>query len=95
MRLRSWFCDGAVKSVCTIGSWAVHLRFLGSVYNRRGEDDMRRLSVVTTIVIALSAAGGRAQAPSDGPYKVLRTAKVGGPGGFDYVYADVAVLKTL
>lgn len=29
--------------------------------------------------------------PGDGraiPYKVLRTAKVGGPGGFDYVYAD-------
>src|SRR6516164_4454268 len=25
----------------------------------------------------------------DGPYKVLKTAKVGGAGGFDYVYADV------
>jgi DNA-binding beta-propeller fold protein YncE len=24
----------------------------------------------------------------DGPYKVLKTAKVGGTGGFDYVYAD-------
>src|SRR5215475_1495790 len=24
----------------------------------------------------------------DGPYKILRTAKVGGAGGFDYVYAD-------
>ncbi|HEV3198154.1 MAG TPA: hypothetical protein VGZ73_09610 [Bryobacteraceae bacterium] len=28
------------------------------------------------------------QAPSTGPYKVLQTAKVGGEGGFDYVYAD-------
>lgn len=28
--------------------------------------------------------------PSGGPYKVLKTAKVGGEGGFDYVYADVA-----
>jgi DNA-binding beta-propeller fold protein YncE len=35
------------------------------------------------------AAGGLAvQAQSDGPYKVLKTAKVGGDGGFDYVYAD-------
>jgi hypothetical protein len=28
------------------------------------------------------------QAPTDGPYKVLKTAKVGGDGGFDYVTAD-------
>ncbi len=27
-------------------------------------------------------------APTDGPYKLLNTAKVGGDGGFDYVYAD-------
>ena len=26
--------------------------------------------------------------PQSGPYKVLNTAKVGGEGGFDYVYAD-------
>jgi hypothetical protein len=25
-----------------------------------------------------------------GPYKVLKTAKVGGAGGFDYIYADDA-----
>jgi DNA-binding beta-propeller fold protein YncE len=30
------------------------------------------------------------QTPTSGPYKVLRTAKVGGAGGFDYVYADTA-----
>jgi DNA-binding beta-propeller fold protein YncE len=28
-------------------------------------------------------------AQADGPYKVTKTAKVGGDGGFDYVYADV------
>jgi hypothetical protein len=28
-----------------------------------------------------------------GPYKVLQTAKVGGEGGFDYVYADDADRK--
>jgi DNA-binding beta-propeller fold protein YncE len=27
---------------------------------------------------------------SDGPYHIIRTAKVGGDGGFDYVYADPA-----
>jgi len=28
------------------------------------------------------------QSPAAGPYRVLRTEKVGGDGGFDYVYAD-------
>jgi DNA-binding beta-propeller fold protein YncE len=28
------------------------------------------------------------QAPTAGPYSVIKTAKVGGAGGFDYVYAD-------
>jgi DNA-binding beta-propeller fold protein YncE len=49
---------------------------------------MRRTSLAA-IAIAVCAAGGSAQSPSAEPYKVLRTAKVGGPGGFDYVYADV------
>ena len=35
-----------------------------------------------------SVAGFPQQTPSDGPYHVLKTAKVGGEGGFDYVYAD-------
>ncbi len=30
------------------------------------------------------------QAATAGPYKVIKTAKVGGEGGFDYIYADVA-----
>jgi hypothetical protein len=51
---------------------------------------MRRTSLAA-IAIALCVAGGRAQSPSAEPYKVLRTAKVGGPGGFDYVYADVEI----
>jgi DNA-binding beta-propeller fold protein YncE len=28
------------------------------------------------------------QAPTDGPYKVLKTARVGGEGGTDYIFAD-------
>ena len=51
---------------------------------------MRRLCFVVAIAIALCVSAGRAQPPSPGPYKVLKTAQVGGGGGFDYVYADVA-----
>ncbi len=41
-----------------------------------------------SLFLALATiAAGLAQ---NGPYKVLKTAKVGGAGGFDYVYADSA-----
>src|ERR1017187_3792433 len=50
---------------------------------------MRRLCLVIAMGIAIVAFLGLAQqAPSTGPYSVLKTAKVGGDGGFDYVYAD-------
>jgi DNA-binding beta-propeller fold protein YncE len=39
--------------------------------------------------VVLCVPAGRAQAPADGPYKVLKTAKVGGEGGWDYVNVDV------
>jgi len=43
------------------------------------------------IGIAMLAFPGLAQeAPTTGPYKVIKTAKVGGAGGFDYVNADEA-----
>ncbi len=54
---------------------------------------MRRygLPVVLAVGIAMLASLGLAQqAPTAGPYKVLKTVKVGGDGGFDYVYADSA-----
>ena len=42
------------------------------------------------LVMAIGASIGLAQqTPTPGPYKVLKTVKVGGAGGFDYVYADV------
>ena len=51
---------------------------------------MRRLVVGSAIAITLFTLTGQArQASSDGPYKVLKTAKVGGEGGFDYIYAEV------
>jgi DNA-binding beta-propeller fold protein YncE len=47
---------------------------------------MRRFCLISALAIA-TAFLGFAQ---DGPYKILKTAKVGGAGGFDYVYADSA-----
>ena len=49
---------------------------------------MRRFCLVLAVAIATFAPIGLAQ--QVGPYKVLKTAKVGGEGGFDYIYADVA-----
>jgi DNA-binding beta-propeller fold protein YncE len=39
---------------------------------------------------ALIATAGFIVSAQDGPYKVQKTVKVGGAGGFDYVYADEA-----
>jgi DNA-binding beta-propeller fold protein YncE len=36
----------------------------------------------------LTSAGVAFQAGTEGPYKVLKTARVGGEGGTDYIYAD-------
>src|ERR1019366_917507 len=48
------------------------------------------LTILLAAVIAMFASTGLAQrAPTAGPYKVLKTAKVGGEGGFDYIFADV------
>src|SRR5579859_845387 len=49
-----------------------------------------RLALVLAAGIAVLASLASAQqAPTGGPYKVLKTAKVGGDGGFDYIFADV------
>src|ERR1700681_4928480 len=48
------------------------------------------LGVVLAAGIAMFASTGLTeQAPTAGPYKVLKTAKVGGEGGADYISADV------
>ena len=49
---------------------------------------MRRMKLTVAGVAALVFAGLAQTA--DGPYKLLKTAKVGGAGGYDYVYADVS-----
>ena len=48
---------------------------------------MTRASIIVCAFV-VSVAIGFAQ-PAGGPYKLQKTAKVGGAGGFDYVYADV------
>jgi hypothetical protein len=49
---------------------------------------MRQFCLVLRVAIATFAPIGLAQ-PA-GPYKVLKTARVGGEGGWDYIYADTA-----
>jgi hypothetical protein len=62
---------------------------VGAAYFNAGEF-MRRFHLVIAAGIAILASLGLAQqAGTSGPYRVLKTAKVGGAGGFDYVYADV------
>ena len=51
---------------------------------------MRRLCALLTFLIVMSAGVLAQQASNTGPYKVLKTATVGGLGGFDYIYADNA-----
>src|ERR1700680_716782 len=52
---------------------------------------MQRFCLLVTLSVGiamLASLGFAQQAPTAGPYKVLKTVKVGGDGGFDYVYAD-------
>jgi hypothetical protein len=51
---------------------------------------MRRISLaaVATLALVWCAAGVTPQAQATGPYKVIKTQKVGGNGSFDYVTAD-------
>ena len=51
---------------------------------------MRQACLVLAAVVAMVPFSALAQT---GPYKVLQTEKVGGEGGFDYVYADDAGRK--
>ena len=52
---------------------------------------MRQYFVISVAALAALAAIGFAQ--DSGPYKVLKTSKAGGIGGFDYIYADAAGRK--
>ena len=49
---------------------------------------MNASSRLIPFAFGLLASAALAQSAASGPYKVLNSAKVGGPGGFDYVTAD-------
>ncbi len=49
---------------------------------------MRNLYLIVATAVAVCAPVGFAQ--QDGPYKVLKAARVGGEGGWDYIFADAA-----
>jgi len=52
---------------------------------------MHRFASILVVAIVLAIALTSAQQLSaTGPYKVLKTARVGGEGNWDYIYADVA-----
>lgn len=51
---------------------------------------MRRHALLVIVASLLATVAGLAfQASADGPYRVLKTARVGGEGGTDYIFADV------
>jgi len=51
---------------------------------------MRRLGSMLVLAMALCTAVGLAsQTATNGQYKVIKNARVGGEGGWDYIYADV------
>jgi len=50
---------------------------------------MRRVILLLVVMSAsFTAAGAAFQASTEGPYRVLKTARVGGEGGTDYIFAD-------
>jgi|SRR5579872_1452450 len=52
---------------------------------------MRKLiAALIVMMTAVFAAGPSGQPSSAGPYKVLKAEKVGGEGGWDYIFADAA-----
>src|ERR1700688_3752635 len=50
---------------------------------------MFRISRLAVKFAVLASPGNPQSSSAQGPYKVLRTAKVGGDGGWDYVNADI------
>ena len=52
---------------------------------------MYRFAAILAIAIVFTLGPSASPKPAnDGPYKVLKTARVGGEGNWDYIYADAA-----
>ena len=50
----------------------------------------RSIALLTVALVSLVAMASAQQPSSSGPYKILKRAKVGGEGNWDYIWADVA-----
>ena len=46
------------------------------------------VSLLASAIVCAIGGVGAARQPGGGPYKVLKTARVGGEGGWDYIFAD-------
>lgn len=49
----------------------------------------RSFLFAAALVLAIAVPVSPVSAQTSGPYKVLKTAKVGGQGGYDYIFADI------
>jgi DNA-binding beta-propeller fold protein YncE len=54
---------------------------------------MRRTILTATLAVVGALGAAFAQPSGGGPYKILKTVKVGGEGGWDYIYADSAARR--
>jgi len=45
--------------------------------------------VLATVTATLASMVLAQQTPTAGPYKIIKTVKAGGEGGFDYIFADI------
>jgi len=59
------------------------------ISNGRGRNAVRKFAIALMAAAMCWPLGAPDAAPASGPYKVLKTARVGGDGGFDYISADV------
>ena len=50
----------------------------------------RSIALLVVALVSLVAMASAQQPSSSGPYKILKRAKVGGEGNWDYIWADVA-----
>src|SRR5579872_2335516 len=53
------------------------------------EGNMQRFALACAVMLTVAAPLASAQQGAGGQYRVVKTVKAGGEGGFDYVYADV------
>src|ERR1017187_5449813 len=82
-------------SAVTISSRMRTSRFVDDCISISGYILAPRYSMRHKVIFAIAAVAAFSTAgfAQDGPYKILKSVKAGGMGGFDYVYADAAVRR--